>query len=195
MKRLIGTLSLMTALVVACVTINIYFPAEEVRSAADKIVSEVYGERAGQPTPPTPPATEQPGPGSYLRQLFGPATAFAQEQDVNISTPEIRAIRDSMKARNQALLPFLDGGQVGIGTDGLLAVRTADGLGLKERAEVNRLVNAENADRRRLYEEIARANGFPEKVGEVQEIFARTWREKARGGWYLEQPGGGWTRK
>jgi uncharacterized protein YdbL (DUF1318 family) len=74
-------------------------------------------------------------------------------------------------------------------------VRTTEGLDLKGRAEVQQLVSAENEDRRRLYREIARANGFPDKADEVQQIFADTWRDKAGKGWYIEQSGGGWERK
>ena len=66
---------------------------------------------------------------------------------------------------------------------------------VRVRADVQRLVEAENADRRRLYQEIARANGFPEKAGEVQAIFADSWRDKAAKGWYLEQEGGGWKQR
>ena len=81
------------------------------------------------------------------------------------------------------------------GRDGLLEIRTTEGLDLKARAEVKSLVSAENADRLRLYKEIARANDFPEKADEVQRIFAETWREKADKGWFVEQPGGEWKGK
>jgi len=185
---------------VSCVTINIYFPAEQVRGAADRIVDEVWGDRAtgSEPTSSapakTPPASDKPssGPGSFLK-ILGPAPASAA-QDIDVSTPEIRAIRESMKARSEQLFPYLDTGHVGIGLDGLVKVRTTDGLGLKQRADVQRLVEAENQDRIRLYTEIARANGFPEKADEVQDIFAESWRDKAAAGWYLEQAGGGWKR-
>ena len=42
---------------VSCVTINIYFPAEELRGAADRIVDEVYGEKPGpaEKAPEPPP--------------------------------------------------------------------------------------------------------------------------------------------
>jgi len=181
---------------VSCVTINIYFPAEQVRGAADRIVDEVWGERATDSTPdqPAQPPAKPPGqPGSILR-ILTPDSAYA-EQDINVSTPEIRAIRESMKVRSAQLIPYLDSGHVGIGLDGLLKVRTSEGLGLKPRADVQRLVEAENQDRRRLYLEIARANGFPDKVAEVQAVFADSWLDKAAKGWYLEQGGGGWKQK
>lgn len=190
--RVAGLLIFLAA--VSCVTINIYFPAEEVRSAADRIVNEVWGERA-QPEEQETPAVEK-APGSSMLFLIRPRIAYAQsEQDINVSTPEIRAIRASLKSRSDKLFPYLDAGNVGVGRDGLLKVRTTEGLDLKARAEVNQLVAAENEDRLRLYKEISRANGFPDKADEVQKIFAETWREKADKGWYIEQPGGGWEKK
>ena len=66
---------------------------------------------------------------------------------------------------------------------------------MKARGEVNRLVKAENSDRQRLYKEISVANGFPDKEGEVQSIFAGSWRDNAASGWYLEDSGGGWGKK
>jgi uncharacterized protein YdbL (DUF1318 family) len=129
-----------------------------------------------------------------MLQSIQPRSACAQ-QDINVSTPEIRAIRASMKDRAEKLFPYLDGGNVGLGLDGLLKIRTAEGLDLRGRGEMNRLVSAENTDRMRLYKEIARANGFPDKADEVQQIFASTWRDKADKGWYMEQPGGTWVRK
>ena len=197
MKKSLRKLLLLSAVtVVSCVTINIYFPAEQLRGAADRIVDEVWGERAtdtepGQVTPP--PARPPAQPGTFLR-ILGPATASAV-QDIDVSTPEIRAIRETMKERSALLFPYLDAGQVGIGLDGLVKVRTTDGLVLKQRAEVQRLVDAENQDRRRLYLEIAQANGFPDKAAEVQAIFAESWRDKAAKGWYLEQDGGRWAQK
>ncbi len=118
MKRLIKGIALLAiGTVVACVTINIYFPAEEIRGVADRIVDEVYGEPAKPVT--TPPAQ----PGSSFYHIFVPTTAYAA-QDLDVTTPEIRAIREDMKTRFEQLTPYLDSGQVGITRDGLLEVRT-----------------------------------------------------------------------
>lgn len=176
------------AVVVSCVTINIYFPAEELRGAADRIVDEVYGEKAGQEK--KAPAT----PGSSFLQLFGPSTAHAA-QDIDVTTPEIRALRNDMKDRFEQLAPSLNSGQVGIDAKGYLELRSTEGLNLKQRAEVKRLVDAENQDRKRLYLEIAKANGFPDKAGEIEEIFAESWRDKAAKGWYLQDAKGNWLQK
>lgn len=194
MKKLSWLVSLTAvAALLSCVTINIYFPAEEVRNAADRIVNEVWGERNGQPAAPQPAPAAEPEPSVWLR-LPGVGVAYAA-QDINVSTPEIRAIKNAMKDRSAALRPYLNSGNVGIAADGLLAIRETEGLDLRSRGEVKRLVTAENNDRLRLYREIARANNFPDKTDEVQAIFADSWREQAAAGWYLQNQDGSWRRK
>jgi uncharacterized protein YdbL (DUF1318 family) len=191
MKTITRSLSLLLALtVVACVTINIYFPAEEIRGAADKIVNEVWGEqiRTDKLTP------QQQNPGSGFFQLFAPQPAYAA-QDINVSTPAIRTIKEAIKSRADQLIGFLNSGNIGLSSDGLLKVRSADGLNLKQKGQINQLVNAENQDRLRLYQEIAAANDLPDKTTEIQTIFAESWRNQAQSGWYLEKSDGSWGQK
>lgn len=184
-----GTLALSALLILSCVTINIYFPAEEIRGAADRIVDEVWGEKN---VPDETPSGKKPDSGSHWSIML--STAYAA-QDIDVTTPEIRALKNAMKDRADQLLPFLDGGQIGIDSDGMLNIRSTDGLGLKDRAAAKRLTDAENSDRQRLYEEIARANGFPERADEVRDIFADSWRDKARKGWYVQSDKGKWQQK
>ncbi len=189
MRNILRSLTLFFIVVtVSCVTINIYFPAEELRGAADRIVDEVYGEKPG----PIDKAPQTPG-SSFLPRL-GITSAYAA-QDINVSTPEIRALRADMKDRFDQLAPTLDSGHVGIDARGYLELRSTDGLGLKQRAEIKRLVDAENQDRKRLYQEIAKANDLPEKAGEIEAIFSESWRDKAAKGWYLQDAKGNWSQK
>lgn len=191
MKTLTRCFSILITLsVISCVTINIYFPAEELRGAADKIVEEVWGDRNPQDTEKNPPQQ----PGSSIFHYLQPTAAYAA-QDINVSTPEIRAIKASIKKRSAALAGFLKSGTIGIGQNGLLKVRSTAGLNLKQRGQVNKLVKAENKDRLQLYKEIAVANGFPDKTAEVQNIFADSWRKQAAKGWFLEKPNGTWAAK
>lgn len=177
----------------SCVTIHIYFPAEEVRSAADRFVHEVWGERNARPAD-EPSVTEPvPGPGARLR--FGGASTAWAAQNIDVSTPEIRAIKEAMQRRHESLQPLLESGRIGIDAAGLLAVRDLAGLDLRSRSQAQRLVEEENADRLRLYREIARANDFPDRAGEVQSIFADSWRDQAPSGWYLQDRSGAWRRK
>lgn len=184
---------LLTLTVISCVTINIYFPAEELRGAADKIVNEVWGDPSQNGTEEAAP-TQEKTPGSSFFKLLRPATAIAA-QDINVTTPAIRAIKDAIKSRSAELIEYLDSGHIGLGFDGLLKVRSAAGLSLKQKAQVNKLVGAENKDRKRLYSEISSANNFPDKTDEVQNIFADSWRKQAQKGWYLEKSDGNWEQK
>ena len=195
MKSITRSLSLLLALsVISCVTINIYFPAEELRGAADKIVNEVWGDNAQEGTEEAVPQSKRKTPGSSFYQLLLPTNAIAG-QDINVSTPAIRSIKDSIKNRSAALIGFLNAGNVGLSHDGLLEVHSTNGLALKQKGQVNKLVKAENQDRKRLYKEIAIANNFPDKAGEVQSIFADSWRNQAQKGWYLEKSDGSWVQK
>jgi uncharacterized protein YdbL (DUF1318 family) len=172
---------------VSCITVNIYFPAPEVRQAAEEIVEETWG-----PENPQPQGTKV----SSWWGLLGPARAEAQEADINVSTAAIRALKESMRQRADQLKPFLQEGRVGIGKDGMLAVRNLDGVPLRDQATIRRLVEAENRDRSSLYREIAEANDFgSDRIPDIQKIFAETWIEKAERGWPIEKPDGSWTTR
>lgn len=189
------SLMIVAFLMSACVTVNIYFPAAAVERAADQIVKETWGGPAEPAPQKGQPQSRMDGLGSRYALGFVTA-AHAQEADINVSNPAIRAIKDSIKNRSEAIKPFMDKGAVGIAQDGLLAIRSSDGLNLKERAETKQLVEAENNDREALYAEIAKANGIPkESVPKIKSIFAKSWIEQARPGWYIQDASGSWRKK
>jgi uncharacterized protein YdbL (DUF1318 family) len=178
----------------ACVTVNIYFPAAAVERAADEIVKETWGSRT-ESAPKEQPRSLLPAAWKIVSVTFIDEV-FAQEADINISNPAIRALKDSIKNRSGSIKPFMDRGNVGLTKDGLLTVRTSEGLSLKERAEVQQLVDAENRDRESLYLEIAKANNFPlESVAKIRSIFARSWVEQAQAGWWIQDAQGNWQKK
>jgi uncharacterized protein YdbL (DUF1318 family) len=182
-------------LVGACVTVNIYFPAAAVERAADQIVKETWGEPAG-PAKKEQPQSRLFNPEAVNLAFLWAAEAHAQEADINVSNPAIRALKDSIKNRSDSIKPFMDRGAVGITRDGLLTVRSTEGLNLKERAEVQQLVDAENREREALYLEIAKANNIArESVPKIKAIFARSWIEQARPGWWIQDAQGNWRKK
>jgi uncharacterized protein YdbL (DUF1318 family) len=177
---------------VSCITVNIYFPAPEVRQAAEKIVEETWGEKTE--------SAEKESEGSsalhWWLDAVGPARAQAQDVDINVSTAAIRALKESMRARAEQLKPHLRAGHVGIGNDGMLVVRDLEGVPLREQATIRRLVEAENRDRASLYREISKANDFGEgRVADIQKIFADVWVQKAEKGWPIQKKDGSWTTK
>jgi len=177
------------ALVAGCITVNIYFPAPEVRLAAEAIVEETWGEGA-VPAP-------QGEPQSSWFDYLAPAPAFAQEAaDIDVSTAAIRALKESIRVRSAQLKPWLGAARVGIGRDGYLVARDLEGVALKDQAAIRRLIEAENRDRRSLYSEIAKANKFgDDRIPEIERIFAETWIDKAESGWWIETGAGKWARK
>jgi uncharacterized protein YdbL (DUF1318 family) len=187
----------LVALAVACVTVNIYFPAAEVQKAADQIVDEVRPESpapAQESTPADPQSLRRPSLMQYLAALC--VTPAEAQVDIDISTPAIRNLKASIKDRFKALGPFYKQGAVGESNMGYLELRDTDALGLKEKSQVKRLVEAENNDRRALYEEIIRANNLDSKVmSEVERLFANSWRQKASGsGWWIQNNDGTWSQ-
>jgi uncharacterized protein YdbL (DUF1318 family) len=180
----------------ACVTVNIYFPAAAVERAADQIVKETWGNAPAEPVKKEQPQSRIFKPGSAFAVLRFVGEAHAQEADINVSNPAIRSLKDSIKRRSESLKPYMDRGNVGITREGLLTVRSTDGLSLKERAEVQQLVDAENRDRETLYVEIAKANNIArEAVPKIKAIFAKSWSEQARPGWYIQDAQGNWRKK
>jgi uncharacterized protein len=204
----IGLASLAIA---ACVTINVYFPAAAVEQAADKVISEVT---SGSKTAPAGPG----GGGAYLQQDRGdrsladlpllalstvletlvPAAQAQEQANIDISSPEIRAVTASMKARFGQLEPFFVSGAVGLTNDGRIELRDQSSVSLPERALVRRLIAEDNKDRDTLYAEIAKANKHPEWEPQIRKIFARRWHESkdgAQAGWYYQNDAGDWTKK
>jgi uncharacterized protein len=182
-------------IVSACVTVNIYFPAAAVERAAEQIVKETWGEPLKSSPPPAPQSDNRFLPWR-LASLSLVSAVHAQEADINVSNPAIRAIKDSIKARSEAIKPFMDRGSIGIAADGLLAIRNSDGQNLKERAESQQLVDAENRDRENLYAEIAKANNISnESIPKIKAIFAKSWLEQSRNGWWIQDGQGNWKKK
>lgn len=125
--------------------------------------------------------------------LLLPLAALAAA-DLEINTPAIAALQSAMQVRHVQLAPLYASGAVGLSRDGLVALRDANAVPLKDRQSVNSLVAAENKDRNALYKEIAVANGHPEWEAEVRGTFAQKWMQKAQPGWWV-QDAGGWAKK
>jgi uncharacterized protein YdbL (DUF1318 family) len=118
----------------------------------------------------------------------------SSEPNLEINTPAINALKNSMQSRHGQLATHYNSGAIGLTKNGLIAVRNAKAVPLKDRQGINGLVAAENADRSKLYKEIATANGHPEWEAGIRGSFAGRWIDKAKGGWYY-QNAGGWAKK
>lgn len=206
----LAKITLASLVIGACVTINVYFPAAAAEKAADQIIDTVTGAAARGNVRPVTPAPTTPPTGQFRRddsnllvlvlgKVLYAIVPAAQAQDaanLDISSPEIRAITASMQTRFGQLTKFFDSGAVGLTQNGLIEVRDAAGVALPDRAVLNRLVTEDNKDRETLYTEIAKANGHPEWAADIRKIFARRWVERgAKPGWYYQNASGAWTQK
>jgi uncharacterized protein YdbL (DUF1318 family) len=188
----------------ACVTINVYFPEAAAEKAADKIIEDVWG-ATGQSDKnkksDKQSSTEEGERGTQVLLAAAGAvldlvipTANAQA-DLNIATPAVRQLTQSMEARHASLKKFYDAGSVGLTRDGLIEIRDQNLIPLPERNAARKLVADENADRSSLYREIAAANGHPEWETDIRGTFAQRWADKAASGWYYQDANGAWKQK
>lgn len=219
MKNLLKLkVSIITLLLAACVTINVYFPAGAAEKAADQIIDSVIkggGNARPGPSGGSAPATAPPGSSAALKENipFDAASAarlvvsrvldalvpvaHAQAQaNLDVSSPEIRAITSSMQARFSQLERFFDAGVIGLTAKGLIDIRDISAAALPDRALVKRLVAEDNTDRNALYEAIARENERPEWEADIRGIFAERWVERgAKPGWYFQDVEGNWKQR
>lgn len=182
----------LVAAVSACVTINVYFPAAAAEKAAAEFIDEVIGaERERNEAQPDAQAPRGGGLGMLLSPI---GTAHAQA-DLEIESPQVRAIQARMAQRFRALEPHFASGALGFTRDGRIEVRDAAAIPLAARTEANRLVAEDNRDRDAVYREIAVANGHPEWEAQIRSTFAEQWVERAQPGWYYQDAGGAWKQK
>jgi len=165
------TLMFFSLMIFACVTINIYFPAEQVESVAGEIVDEIRGQK----------------PGDIKSNLLN-RTFFAflvpvavAAEPLTVSNPGIRMLKQRMKARYAQMRPFYQKGVLKENNNGYVSLAGTAGLGLKEKRNLKSLVAAEDNDRRKLYGEIAKAMKIdPSQVDRIGEIFAKEWQKPVR---------------
>ena len=177
-KKLLAATLFAIFFIWACVTINIYFPAEKVESVAGKIVHDIRGEKEEKETKPK--GDKQSALSILIAQLLSPSTAYAQEV-IDVSNPTIRGLKEKMKARYGAMKSYFQNGILKEGNDGYVGIEKAEGLGLKKKRDIKALVDAENKDRRQLYQEVAKAmNIDPSQMNQVAEIFAKEWQKSVK---------------
>jgi uncharacterized protein YdbL (DUF1318 family) len=210
MKRSIAIGLGCAAALVACITINVYFPEAAVKELAQQIEDEVQRKAVSEPSPtpapeptPTPVAQSNGGASESLLSCIlslGATTAYAAQDEVaapEITNPAIRKIIDSRAARLDAINAIKATGVIGESNQALLVVRNLDAIqGLKERADAQKLVKDENADREQLFKEIAAAKNVDlAQLPQIRTTYAETLRENAHPGDWIQLPDGSWAQK
>ena len=210
MRRLMTLkIALVSLAVAACVTINVYFPAAAADKAADQFINDVTKGTSGGGTNPPPQsyfvrpaernelvAAVADSVGKMLNVLVPAANAQDADAALNVSSPAVTRIKQSMAARFGELEKFFASGAVGLTKDGMIDVRDINAVALPDRATVKRLVAEDNSDRSQLYSEIAKASNHPEWESDIKKSFARRWvATGAKSGWYYQGDDGSWKQK
>lgn len=193
--RRIGWLALVLAVGCVSLTVNVYFPAAEIRSALEEIESDIRETES--------PTGWLPRDRSWLASLIpmrislGPALAQAQEElDLEVETPTILSIKKQRKERYKKIDPYLVKGIFGEGRTGYLVIREQRGLSLKERGALKRLVQEENEDRKTMYLAILSANKLSkDDLERVEKLAAEAIRKVLKPGHWYEVEKDKWVQK
>ena len=174
---------------VGCITVNLYFPEGAVKKTAEEIVNEV---RSSDPAK----KEEIKKDGMGFPEDLVPGPHVEADQETEVSTPRIRALKESIKERFGKIVPAFDAGRVGETNDGDLQILNEDGLSLQDKSGLRKLVKDENQDRADLYAEVAKALEIDAaQIVRIRQIFAEQWIGKAHPGWMIQKADGSWIKK
>ncbi len=205
----ISIISILSVLVAACVTVNVYFPVASAEEAADQFVGHVYQKSVPKTLNKKEPTKSQESPKEDVWEIDSPnsslpwiiklANIFIPPAyaviNIDISSRNIQILQDNMAERHQQLKRGYDIGAIGITNNGLIALRNADKIPLKSLPKIKRWIEEENQERLNLYKEIALENHHPEWESDIRAIFISRWIELAESGWWYQNAKAQWQRK
>lgn len=209
----------------ATITVNVYFPAEEVRQAYTNLEEEFLIDEESTDDKENSDSKSSGKPDSRLKfsdepvikitkivpltskidldivDVAGAAEDITQKLETEIKKfPEVvQAFRDRA-ARQSKINSLLDSGKIGESNKGLLVERGS------LTGEEKSVLDAENSDRKTIIEGMAKAilkinniesnqQNISKVYPEAAEQFATSRRNVARSGWKVQLPGGQWAVK
>jgi len=181
---------------VGCITVpskfeaRIYIDIRHIQEQANEVLDYVEGK-----TDTVPDLAPAPEKTSFLRdaiQFLSPIrVAYAQELDE--SSSRAKQILASMRKRYAELEKVKGTGAVGENNRGMVELAKAEVLNSSEQKnEVQRIVAAENKDRKAFYQEVARINRDQDlAVGAVERTYAQERLMRAKKGELFQLPPAG----
>lgn len=200
MRRLLAAVVAVGVLVgMGCVQIPKKFEAHitvdirhHIEQQAGSTLDFIEGKTDTLPSAATSPA---PGGQSWLmraRDMLSPiGVAYAAE--LNANSPEITRIATEMRKRFDQIDALKKKGYAGENNRGYVELRGEDKISSSdERNLAQRLVAAENKDRKALYNEVAKLNKDQNvNVSMVERIYAQAWLKRAKSGEIFQLPPNG----
>ncbi|OGX07046.1 MAG: hypothetical protein A2Z88_03060 [Omnitrophica WOR_2 bacterium GWA2_47_8] len=122
--------------------------------------------------------------------LAGQSEVFAEAKySIKTMTPEVEKALESRKGRFEQISSLKAQGVIGENMMGYVEVLD------KSNSEAMALVDAENADRKVIYQTIAQQNGLTGEMGTIEKVFGQVQRDKAKSGEMVQQENGDWIKK
>jgi hypothetical protein len=114
---------------------------------------------------------------------------------LDIGTPPVIITRHSLAQRHSRLVRFYEAGEIALGADGLIYLREGIKMALVKRQIAEKLIDAENEERKTLIFTIADGNGRRDAQDEVWTLMRERWHQQWKSGWWLRDADGKWSRK
>ncbi len=218
-----GIVSLLFGLLAACafITVNVYFPEKDVKQAYKSLDDMLLkqGDK-NAPTEGAPPEGEPKAPEkapdgkpvSVLENNNFISVGFARnalaQEDISKKLaeelsrmPDVQRAYADIRSKVPQLAALRDSGAIGEGNNGSLVVLDKAKLGNNQA-----LVDSINSDRKTIINAMAKTTlkltGQKETSatlksarGDAAKTFASVRQEKAKPGWYIQQPDGRWVQK
>jgi len=153
------------------------------------------------------PVTELSGPldmsrlqleaGMVVAYITGELDAFppgvaARASQVEGGVGSLPNVALMLRGRHAAVLELKRTKVLGEDNRGYVELRSSEGLAAEVINEVQKLVHAENTDRKNLYKEIARVEGRSDvTLTLIEHVYAMDWLRRARPGEWVQLPGDG----
>jgi hypothetical protein len=137
-----------------------------------------------------------------LACLALPVAAAAPAKDaakpainLDIGAPTVIVVKHSLAQRTSRLVRFYEAGEIGLGHDGLIYLRDNSRMSLAKRQIAEKLIDAENPERRALIQALADSNHQRDAEPEIWGLMRERWHQQWKSGWWLRDAEGKWSRK
>lgn len=125
----------------------------------------------------------------FVMMLTIQTHVWAATYDIKEMTPEVKSALDARRGRYEELAGLKSQGVVGENNRGYVEV-------LKSEGNAQSVVDAENRDRKVIYNTIVAQNGLgADALATIEKVFAQVQRDKAASGDSIQNESGAWVKK
>jgi uncharacterized protein YdbL (DUF1318 family) len=179
-----------------CVTVNVNFPESAAQRATDDYVKDLYRTRERRGAGNGSATSSSLGKTSRWLWLELVPEAHADSVDFKLKSATIDAIKETQSVRVDSLLEQKRAGLIGEAANGLVVLRNSENLKPLLRGRLEKLINEENSDRKKLYSEVLKLNQLPDaRLKNIEETFSRSFQNESPSGTWIEGSDGKWSRK